>query len=272
MRQLLVRIVFVIAASGLTSPAFAQSERTESPATGQHRTMSAFGARTVRPGQFLVDSGIGYPYWFNIRAVAGVWQRGGRGLDLGLGVRTYFSTWDFQAHLRFQLYERSALALGIFGTVDAGGGFNGRNTFGFQAGGIASLHIRSRAALSLRGYLETWSDRLCAAAGSQDVDGLPNSGPRVCGMDATAEDLARARELVSATISGPMDLQRRDTGARLYLSVASEVSIGGPYGLYALVEGAPFQDARPTYTDLFTGAAFRSDPGYRFQLGATAKF
>jgi hypothetical protein len=124
----------------------------------------------------------------------------------------------------------------------------------------------------LRGYFEAWSDRLCAAAGSQDADGLPNSGPRVCGMDATAADLARARELVSASITGPMDLQRRDAGARLYLSVAGEASIGGPYGVYALVEGAPVQDARPTYTDLFTGAAFHSDPGYRFQLGATAKF
>jgi len=117
--------------------------------------------------------------------------------------------------------------------------------------------------VSARIYADFWTDRLC----SQDDGGAP-TGTDVCKGTASAADLAKARKL-----HGEDDLQSRDAGARIMLSIIAEIAMSERTSFFMVLEGAPFQDERAAFSNLFTSTLLSdSDPIYNVRAGFTYKF
>lgn len=236
------------------------------------RGLTSFGARTMPPGRFSADLGAGYPYFLEGRATVGVLEQEALGLDVGVSFRSLLTTWEFLLIGRTRLFQSGPFAFGAFAAAGGGGGFNGRNEFTFQGGGLASITFQNLVTVTGRLYLDVWSDRLCGEPERRDADGIPNDGPEVCTAMATPEQYERAAEVLDKDITGPGDLQSRDTGARAYISLAVEASLMPHLGVYGIFEGPPFQGERAAYTDVFNAQMLEKDQGYVFHAGVTAKF
>jgi hypothetical protein len=226
------------------------------------RGLSSFGAKTIPLGRFTADAALGYPYWIEARATTGVVKD----VDVGLGFRTYMTTYEFTGTLRYRFFNREPFAFAVFGMIAGGGGKAGRNQFSLDGGVLASITFQNRVVLSGRAYIDIWSDRLC---GLDDMTGAVDGGaPDVCQPGANAMDVARAQDLTGNTV-----LTDRDTGMRLYLSAVAEAAIYPKMSIFAIFEGAPFQAERAAHTNLFNGTIpFDEDIIYNFKAGATFKF
>ncbi len=230
------------------------------------RGLSSFGAKTIPFGRFTTDAMVGYPYWLEARATTGVVNN----IDVGLGFRTYLTTWEFLGTVRYRFFNREPFAFAVFGTVGGGGGYAGRNQFSLDGGILGSMTFQNRVVLSGRAYLNVWSDRLCGltedAMGMEIID---PSAPDVCQPGADPMDIMRAQDL-----TGEMDYAKaRDTGVRLYLSAVAEAAIFPKMSVFVIFEGAPFQGERAAHTNLFNGSVpFDEDIIYNFKAGATLKF
>ncbi|HWN71643.1 MAG TPA: hypothetical protein VNM90_28595, partial [Haliangium sp.] len=84
-----------------------------------------------------------------------------------------------------------------------------------------------------------------------------------------AEDKLRAEKLTG--LNGE-DFFDRDGGARLLLSVIAEISLDQQWNVYGILEGAPFQDERALFTDVFSGPMFETDYVLYARLGLSYKF
>ena len=236
------------------------------------RGLTSFGARTMPPGRFSADLGAGYPYFLEGRATVGVLEQEALGLDVGVQFRSLLTTWEFMLIGRTRLFQSGPFAFGAFAAAGGGGGFNGRNEFTFQGGGLASITFQNLVTVTGRLYFDVWSDRLCGTPERRDSDNIPNDGPTVCTTEASAEQLSRAAEVLDKDVSGPLDLQSRDTGVRGYISLAVEAALMPHLGVYGIFEGPPFQGERAAYTDVFNAQMLEKDQGYVFHGGVTAKF
>lgn len=236
------------------------------------RGLSSFGARTMPFGRFTADAAVGYPYWLEFRSTVGVKDTSRMGWDVGVGFRSLLTTWEFFLHSRYRYFQRDPFAFAVFGQIGGGGGFDGRNMFTFQAGLLNSITFRNLVTVTGRAYLDLWSDRLCGLPEEGSMRTLPEDGPRVCLEGAPPELLMRASQLLGETIDSPEDLQARDNGVRFYLSAIVEAAVTKRFNAFLVFEGAPFQDERAAFTDLFNSTLFEEDPIYAGKLGITAKF
>lgn len=227
------------------------------------RGLSSYGADTVPVGRVTLDASIGYPYWLELRATTGVTDIRPLALDVAFGFRSTLQTWDVLLSGRLRLAKVEPFALAAFAMLGGGGGADGRNQFSLQTGVIGSILFARVATVSARLYADIWNDRLC----SQDDNGAP-IGTDVCKGTAAAADIAKARKL-----HGSDDLQSRDVGARLFLSVIGEVALSERTSFFMVLEGAPFQDERAAFSNLFTSTLLSdSDPIYNVRAGFTYKF
>jgi hypothetical protein len=232
------------------------------------RGLSSWGANTIPAGRFTVDVGTGYPYYLELRGTSGVTDSRFLSWDFGVEFRSLglLGTWEFLATGRVRLMQVSPFAFAVFGTVGAGGGtYSGRGEVTLQGGAIGTLQMTNIIAISARGWLDFWSDRLCKEPEMGQT--VSASGPDVCTGTASPEDQAKALSLTGG------NLYNRDAGLRLYLSLAVEGGVTENMSLYFIFEGAPFQDERAGHSNLFTSTlAGRDDPIYNARLGLTFKF
>jgi len=235
----------------------------------ERRGLTSWGAKALPRGRSTVGFGAGYPYLLDARVSVGIMPRGARyPLDAGVEFRTLGARWELAATARMTFIDQEPFSFGAF--ADAGGGStyfddSKRNSW-FASGGVAaSLTGLGAVTITGRAYLQAWSDRHCPGeAGEGDPTELCRDY-----RDGTLgpADRARVDELV-----GDGDLFERDNGLRAMISLAVELALSDQWNGWVLLEGAPGQDERAAYTDLFHGIMFEDDARSYVRAGFTYKF
>jgi hypothetical protein len=237
------------------------------------RGLSSFGARVIPSGRFTVDLSGGYPYWMEGRATVGVKDAAAYGWDLGVTIRSMFTTWEILGMSRFRFFQREPFSFAAFAAIGAGGGLEGRNQFSVMGGLLASLTLRNLVTITGRGYLSAWRDQLCQSTDdlTMQPEGKQEGGPTVCQTDhvLTVEEEAQVKHLIGDT----KNLRDADVGVRAYLSFIAEAAVHQRFSIFLLFEGAPFQAERAAFTNVFNGTLLTDkDPIYNGRLGITFKF
>ncbi|MEO7096736.1 MAG: hypothetical protein ABI175_25990, partial [Polyangiales bacterium] len=68
------------------------------------------------------------------------------------------------------------------------------------------------------------------------------------------------------------DFFDRDNGIRFMLSVGAEIAVQQRWNVSFVLEGAPFQEERALFTNMFSGPMFDSDFILYARLGIAYKF
>ena len=63
-----------------------------------------------------------------------------------------------------------------------------------------------------------------------------------------------------------------ENGARFLLSIIAEITVDQHWNVYGILEGAPFQDERALFTQLFSDSMFETDYVLYGRLGLSYKF
>ena len=246
----------------------------------EQRGLSSFGAVTLPRGRSTVDLGIGYPYFLETKITVGAGKMANFGLDAGVGVRTFGARSEIGLGVRLQVADRAPFSAAVFSDLWWGSKLfddSKRNGATFNVGGVASLTAFTHVTVSGRLYLNMWSDRHCPDRdnATNTFDGDPieickkYNDELVSGGALTPGDKARAEGLTGQT--GP-DFFTRDGGIRLMTSVIAEIALKQRWNAWFVLEGAPFQDERALFTDMFTAPMLKTDYVTYARVGATYKF
>ena len=242
---------------------------TKEELTLERRGLSAFGARSLPRGRSTVAFGAGYPYLFDSRVAIGAMPRGAPfGLDAGVLFRTYGARWELGVTGRATFIDVDPFSFGGF--ADFGGGStyfddSKRNYWFLDAGVAASLTGLGAVTITGRAYLNAWSDRHCPGeAGEGDPTDLC-----LAFRDDTLDPDTRSRVV---DLVGQGNIFDRDGGLRAVISLAVELALSEQWSGWLLVEGAPRQDERAAFTDLFHSTMFDEDARSYARLGFTYKF
>ncbi|HKE19942.1 MAG TPA: PEGA domain-containing protein [Kofleriaceae bacterium] len=235
----------------------------------ERRGLSSFGARALPRGRSTIAFGAGYPYLFDSRVQVGALPRGRPfALDAGVLFRTYGVRWELGATTRVTFVDVDPFSFGGF--ADAGGGStyfddSKRNDWFADAGVAASLTGLGAVTITGRAYLDAWTDRHCPGKADEGNPTDLCQGYRDGTLDA--ETRARVDDLV-----GRGHLFARDSGVRAMVSLAVEVALSERWSGWLLIEGAPRQDERAAFTDLFHGSMFEEDARSYARFGFAYKF
>jgi len=246
-------------------PTAAEQERTQ-------RMLSSWSGTTLDLGRFTIDAAVGYPYFVFARLTTGLVRRGQFGLDVGVEVRTSFLDTQIGLRPRVQLVRIDPFSLGVDVTILGGGGPTNRNSFTFEVGPTATLAAGQFVHFSVKPYLGVWSDRLCPsvddiksddASTGMMVGGAPKPGSgtlytkdekEIC----KAYDRGRPNSAYQLPGTGTMfglfgqpDPRERFTTVRFLLQLAIEVAVSKSLSIFGMIEGAPFQDQRQSFTSKF---------------------
>ena len=200
------------------------------------RSMTPWAAGALPPGQVAMDLGVGWPYFLDLRFGVGILDF----LDAGVGMRTYFNTFEFvgraKAALRF-----NALGVALYGEIGGGLGPDSRSTGFFEIGPMVSLFFGKRGAFTLRMPFELYTDR--------------------CGKleeDEESTDLGQCNS-------------DNGTGSRIRFGGLIEIVMNSRWNIFGLFEGV-ISSAHPrrAYQDVLgTG---NEDTELYFRAGLTYKF
>src|SRR4029077_2005475 len=153
--------------------------------------MSSFGAKVNPVGGGTADFGLGYPYYFTARLTVGAFNMKPLGMDMGIEFQTFVDIYDLSIHARLQMVEAGPLSLAVKGNLGGGTGVNGRDTYFFDAIGIASLAFADIATVSGTARFSAWTDKFCPTA-TQVSNGVT---PEKFCMDATNWDATKPNPL-----------------------------------------------------------------------------
>ena len=104
--------------------------------------MSSFGAKVNPVGGVTADFGLGYPYYVTVRLTVGAVAK--PGIDVGVEFQTFFDIANLALIGKLQLVEAGPFSLAVRGDLGGGTGDNGRDTYFFDAGAVASLAFSER--------------------------------------------------------------------------------------------------------------------------------
>ncbi|HEY4241598.1 MAG TPA: PEGA domain-containing protein [Kofleriaceae bacterium] len=249
----------------------------------QQRGLSSFGARPLPRGRSTVDFDVGYPYFFNGRVSVGagaIAPNGTFAFDANVGIRTMFARNEIGLGGRVQVARADPFSAAVFTNLWWGSKLlddSQRNGLTWDLGAIASLTAFQHVTISGRAYLEAWSDRECPSLNANNPNGFDGTDPiAICkeykqhldGGPLTPDD-ARAEKL---TGNSGKDFFDRDAGARFMLSVIAEVALRRDWNVYGILEGAPFQNERALFTNMFNHSMFDTDYNLYLRFGISYKF
>jgi hypothetical protein len=199
------------------------------------QSMTPWAAAVLPAGQVAMDVSVGWPYFLDFRFGVGILKF----LDAGVGMRTYFNTFEFVGRAKAAL---RASALGFAAYAEAGGGLGpeGRNNGFFEFGPMVSLFFGTRGAFTLRMPIEVYIEN-CGNRPDGDPAGNPGDGE----------------------CSG-------DSNARVRFGGLLEVVASPRWNVFGLLEGVVTGGTRLAYEDIL-GTSNRDTLLY-FKLGATYKF
>jgi len=242
----------------------------------EQKSLTSFGARVLPRMRTTLDLGMGYPYVIDGRMTVGAGDLAGRAFDASFFFRSYFSRTELGVGARINLAYREPFAAGLFAQVGFASNFfddTGRNGFELDTGVAASLSGLGSVTITGRTYLAYWNDRHCPdrdATGAFPTDKSPlDTCLDIADGSISPSDLMRVEDLVG---DGPNDAFKRESGARLMVSVIAEIAVYQQWNLWLLFEGPPFQGERAAFTDLFSPFLTKEDWGTYFRLGTTYKF
>ncbi len=221
------------------------------------RGMTSFGAITVEPSQFTADITLGFlPYFGIVRLTVGAWKKGNLGLDAGIIVRIQGVINEFVAHARFGFLRAGPFSMAAFTEIGGGPGWEGRNTFTFDIGAIASLSFRNLITVSVRMWGRAYSDSFCPSEAADPADG--ESEPGWCSAldDPTTReqnmlDMKMPRRWRQMFSESPMAHRKRITEGRFMMALIVEIAFARWASLHLMVSGAPGMVQRPMWHDFF---------------------
>ena len=252
--------------------------KSDSELLAEQRGLSSYGARTLPRGRSTVDFDAGYPYFLGARITVGAGKVNNKfGFDANVAVRTMLARSELGLGGRMMIADNEPFSAALFTELWWGSKLlddSARNGVTWDIGAAASLTALSHVTISGRAYLEMWSDRHCPELDSSKMNGFETGDPiKVCvdynNNALNTEDKARAEALTGNTGA---DFFGRDAGIRLILSVAAEIAVQQHWNVYGILEGAPFQEERALFTNMFSGSQFDSDFILYLRLGLSYKF
>lgn len=201
------------------------------------KSMTPWAAGALPVGQVTMDLGVGWPYFLDLRFGVGILPF----LDAGVGMRTYFNTFEFvgraKAALRF-----NALGVGLYGEVGGGLGPDDRSMGFVEFGPMVSLFFGKRGAFTLRMPFEAYIDR--------------------CGTNDDGEDES-PENLGECTSDEASD-------ARIRFGGLIEIVASPRWNVFGMFEGVISGGQRFAYQDVLDSN--NRDTEIYFRAGATYKF
>jgi hypothetical protein len=257
------------------------------------REQSSLGATTIDRGRVNVNIGAGWPYFFDVGLITGILRfpsvGAGGGLDLGIDLRTNYYETSVGLRPRLQILRIDPFAFGVDMLFSGGGGPQKRDTFTYELGALFSLIAGQWVHINFRPYLMVSTDRLCPSI--QDIrDDATNNGTT---GDLTSSPLYK-QEAMQSSICMQYDLPNGDglpraTGTaltphidqdprtrfittRFMLQGSVEVAFSRNLSAYGLIEGAPGQPQRQSFTGKFNGGFPTTDFPLYGRAGIILKF
>jgi hypothetical protein len=250
----------------------------------EQRGLSSLGARTLPRGRSTVDLDAGYPYFLNTKITVGAGKiAGSLGWDANVAARTMLARSELGIGGRVMFADANPFSAAGFTEVWYGSKLlddSGRNGVTWDVGALASLTAFTHVTITGRAYLEVFSDRLCPSLSSDAVsnpNGFTNTSPVAICVDyknfvENGQDFQGRMQVEKLTGLSGMAFFDRDNGARLLLSIAVEIATAQNWNVFAILEGAPFQDERALFTNLFSHSMPDTDTNLYGRIGVTYKF
>lgn len=259
----------------------------------QRKGLSSWGARTLPLLRSTVDLNTGFPYYGGLRVTVGA----GRltkdfGFDATVGVQSLLARTDLLFGARMMVANRYPFAAALFSNFAFGASIQDntkRNGVTWDIGAIASMTAGSNVTIAGRAWLQFWSDRHCpearGAPGSltftDDAEAtkeceayrqyLNNTPLPIMDGDFTFTDRDR-RNMERLAGEDGTGMFSRDNGLRFMMSISAEIAIDKQWNVFFQLEGAPFQEERALWSNLFSGSMPERDRNIYGRLGLTYKF
>jgi hypothetical protein len=216
--------------------------------------MTSIGGRAVRRGSFTADIGTGYPYFFDLRLTAGLWENGMSAFDGGVEIRSFGAVTDVALHGKYQFFAANPLYLALLLDAGGGGGPNSRSTFFGDIGLAGTLSFSNMVSFTARTWINLYTDRFCP---TRDDATVPRSE---CLQPAVKSD---------GTLYDPRG--ERDSSARFHLGAWLDVAIWHNTSVFVGLYGAPWQKERIMFSGAYNPVFSDSDPRFYGQIGLTYK-
>ena len=266
-----------------------ESGPTAEELTSRQKGLTSYGARTLPKGNSTVDFSAGYPYFVTSQITVGAGTIADQfGADAGFMFRSYGSRTELAVTGRITFIDKYPFSIGSFAHVGGGTNFiddSQRNSAFADAGVALSLTGLGAVTVTGRAYVNVYSDRHCpglneagTAYNDSEVDAVEICDQYLAEKLGTDVDgsgpisMEDKRRIDNFLLGGPDKIFDREIGARVLTSLVIEVAIKQRWNIWLLFEGAPGQEQRAAYTDLFARPLLEDDPISYLQLGGTFKF
>ncbi|MBA3819187.1 MAG: PEGA domain-containing protein [Deltaproteobacteria bacterium] len=267
--------------------------KSETELVDEQKGLSSWGARVLPRGRSTVDFDAGYPYFAGIRITVGAGRINKQwGFDATVAARTMLSRSELGLGARMMVANQEPFSAALFTNFWFGNKVldnSQRNGVTWDVGVLASLTALSNVTITGRAYLEFYTDRHCpeiTGTGSEarfkPVDAEPTEtcqgyldrvvrgDPDKAEMDGFTDTDRQKAELLTGESGESMF--GRENGARFLISMIAEIAIRQRWNLFGILEGAPFQDERALFTNLFSGSMPDQDLVLYGRIGLSYKF
>lgn len=267
----------------------AVASKSEEELEDERKGLSSWGARALPRGRSTVDFDAGYPYYAGLRITVGAGRLTKQwGFDATVAARTMFARNELGLGGRMMVANQNPFSAALFANFWFGSSLldnSYRNGVTFETGALASLTALSNVTITGRAYFQFWTDRHCpevtGTVGSlsftpSDAEATDNCNGYLAHVNGQAlpadfTDKDR-RKMELLTGEEGVDMFGRDNGARFLISVIAEIAIDKRWNVYGHLEGAPFQDERALFTNLFSGSMPDKDVNLYGRIGLSYKF
>jgi hypothetical protein len=226
--------------------------------------MSSFGAKVNPVGGVTADFGLGYPYYLTARLTVGALAK--PGLDVGVEFQTFFSIYNLALFGKLQLVEAGPFSLAVRSDLGGGTGTNGRDTYFFDAGAVASLAFSDIATVNGSIRYSLWSDKFCPTTTQVNNGVEPDA---FCTDSSARAGLFEGQDPSNGA---------RFSGQRLYFGIGFTAAIDRLTSFFFQIEGLPFADQlsykpRLAFMDAYNGALIAKNDHFVYGMaGITLKF
>jgi len=229
--------------------------------------MSSFGAKTNPVGGVTADFGLGYPYYLTVRLMVGALAK--PALEVGVEFQTFFNIANLALAGKLQLAEAGPFSFAVRSDLGGGTGTNGRDTYFFDAGAIASLAFSDVATVNGSIRYSLWSDKFC-----------PTATQRGNGVDADmfCDDPSTWSASNPNALFDKDPNNNRFSGQRLYFGIGITAAIDRFTSFFLQIEGLPFADQlsykpRIAFMDAYNGALIAKNDHFVYGMaGISLKF
>jgi len=226
--------------------------------------MSSFGAKVNPVGGVTADFGLGYPYYVTVRLMVGAVAK--PAIEVGVEFQTLFNIANLALVGKLQLVEAGPFSFAVRSDLGGGTGTNGRDTYFFDAGAVASLAFSDIATVNGSMRYSVWSDKFCPSNTqiSNGVDAEP-----FCTDSAARMGLFDGQDPSNGA---------RFSGQRLYFGIGFTAAIDRFTSFFFQIEGLPFADQlsykpRLAFMDAYNGALIAKNDHFVYGMaGITLKF